>query len=51
MFFGKSQPARFSLAPGTDTNDTKMETTGETAETVTEVLNELEARINTSYNR
>ena len=39
-----------ALRPVSDTNDTKMETTGETAETIAEVLNALEARINTSYN-
>ena len=37
-------------APCTDTNDTKIETTAETVETVAEDPNALEARINTSYN-
>lgn len=37
-------------ANGYDTNDTKMETTAETVETVAGVPNALEARINTSYN-
>lgn len=32
-------------------NDTKMETTAKTLETVAELLNALEASINTSYNR
>lgn len=41
---------RFLSAPGTDTNDTKMETTAETVETIAEVLDPLEDRINTSYN-
>jgi hypothetical protein len=43
------------LVPGerweSDTNDTKMETIAETVETVAEVLNALEVRINTGYNR
>jgi hypothetical protein len=34
----------------TDTNDTKMETTAETVETVAEDPNALVPRINTSYN-
>jgi hypothetical protein len=38
------------IVPGTDTNDTKMETIGETVETAAEVLNVLEPPINTSYN-
>jgi hypothetical protein len=37
-------------ANGCDTNDTKMETTAETVETVAAVPNALEARINISYN-
>jgi hypothetical protein len=37
-------------APWTDTNDTKIETTAETVETVAEDPNALEALINTSYN-
>jgi hypothetical protein len=39
------------LARHADTNDTKMATTGETKETVADVLNAIESRINTGYKR
>jgi hypothetical protein len=47
----KLRPVERCTLGGGDTNDTKMETTAETVETVADVLNVLEARINTSYNR
>jgi hypothetical protein len=48
-YLAKSSLHDFLVVPGTDTNDTKIETTAETVETVAEDPNALEARINTSY--